>query len=415
MTPYADFLYFAILLYPILPLLILGLLGRKTRWWILVATAGMLIIQYSGMDVILLGLASRGLAAVRIANQDSLHWSILPNKVLIIQTIWLVVGYAIFQYAISRLFLLVRARARKRWTFYLTVFLALTPLLAAKLPPSMRFQSFFGFVGLSYITFRSLDAIISIQDGLITSLPADQYLAFLLFFPAISSGPVDRYRRFANDWKRNRTRAEFLDDLGGGLHRIFTGFLYKFILAVLVKRYWMDPVASGTGLLNMASYMYAYSAYLFFDFAGYSAFAVGVSYLFGIHTPENFNRPFLAGNIKEFWNRWHISLSTWFRDHIYMRFLLAAGKGHWFKGKYTASYIGYYLLFVLMALWHGFEPHYIVYGFYHGTLFVAHDIISRRARQRGWSDKLPWRIAGIFTTFNVVCFGLLLFSGHLFR
>ena len=123
--------------------------------------------------------------------------------------------------------------------------------------------------------------------------------------------------------------------------------------------------------------MYGYSLYLYFDFAGYSAFAVGVSYLLGIRTPENFNRPFLAGNIKDFWNRWHISLSTWIRDHIYMRFLLAATKGRWFAGKYTASYLGFFLAFGLMGLWHGIEPYYLLYGLYHGTLLVGHDLFTR--------------------------------------
>src|SRR5439155_15705196 len=125
-------------------------------------------------------------------------------------------------------------------------------------------------------------------------------------------------------------------DLDSAVHRVFTGFLYKFILAALVKQYWMDFVAMGAAPLDVVSYMYAYTFYLFFDFAGYSNFAIGFSYLFGIHTPENFNRPFLATNIRDFWNRWHITLSWWLRDHVYMRFLLAATKGRWFRSKNVA-------------------------------------------------------------------------------
>ena len=138
--------------------------------------------------------------------------------------------------------------------------------------------------------------------------------------------------------------------------------------------------------------MYGYSLYLYFDFAGYSAFAVGVSYLLGIHTPENFNRPFLAGNIKDFWNRWHISLSTWLRDHVYMRFMLAATKGRWFTGKYTASYLGLFLTFGLMGLWHGIEPYYLLYGLYHGTLLVGHELFTRWNKpRRVWGDGPLWR------------------------
>src|SRR5437870_10707770 len=102
----------------------------------------------------------------------------------------------------------------------------------------------------------------------------------------------------------------------------------------------MDPAAERSGVMDIISYMYAYSLYLFFDFAGYSAFAIGFSYLFGIHTPENFNKPFLARNIRDFWNRWHMTLSFWLRDHVYMRFVMAATKGRWFKGRYAASHIG---------------------------------------------------------------------------
>ena len=78
---------------------------------------------------------------------------------------------------------------------------------------------------------------------------------------------------------------------------MFTGFLYKFILASLIQQYWLNPLANAHSIMHTASYMYGYTFYLFFDFAGYSAFAVGFSYLFGIHTPENFNRPFLARDI----------------------------------------------------------------------------------------------------------------------
>jgi membrane protein involved in D-alanine export len=120
--------------------------------------------------------------------------------------------------------------------------------------------------------------------------------------------------------------------------------------------------------------MYAYSFYPFFDFAGCSAFAIAFSYLFGVHTPENFDRPFLARNIRDFWNRWHITLSFWFRDHVYMRFLLAAARGRWFTNKHTAAILGYFLAFRLIGLWHGPEPHYIVYGLYQGTLLSTFHI-----------------------------------------
>jgi membrane protein involved in D-alanine export len=292
----------------------------------------------------------------------------------------------------------------------------LAPLLATRIIILSQPDYPLVFAGLSYVTFRSLDVIIGIQDELILSLPPAQYLTFLLFFPTISSGPIDRYLRFAEDWKHNRSRTEFLSDLDGAVHRIFTGFLYKFILAALIKQYWLDPVSQGMNVFHVGSYMYAYTFYLFFDFAGYSSFAIGFSYLLGIHTPENFNRPFLSRDIRDFWNRWHMSLSSWFRDHIYNRFIFAALKGHWFKNRYTASYLGFMLTMGLMGIWHGTALHYLVYGLYHGILLSVTDWLNRRYKNNRLvnGNGLRWQAASILLTFHLVAFGLLIFSGRLF-
>ena len=390
MIPYTSFLYFGISLYVILPALIAGLFKRVWRIWLVLATAVMLIIQYFSTQNILLKFP--------------------VNEIL------LVILYAVFQWLIAIIFLFIRKRGKSQPVFYLVVFLSLLPLLGAKFIPLFQSDYQIFFLGLSYVSFRSLDVIIGIHDEMIQAIPPVQYLTFLLLFTTISSGPIDRFRRFNEDWKRERTRDEFLQDLDGGIHRIFTGFLYKFILAALIKQYWLDPVSQGGNILHIASYMYAYTFYLFFDFAGYSAFAVGFSYIFGIHTPENFNRPFLSRDIRDFWNRWHMSLSFWFRDHIYNRFVFTALKRHWFKNRYTASYVGYIITMGLMGVWHGTTLNYIVYGFYHGILLALTDWLDRRYKgNRLLNDKgLIWRAASIFITFHLVALSLLIFSGRLF-
>ena len=388
MNPYADFLYFGILLYPIVPTVLLGLLGRISWRWILIVTLAMAFVQYS----------------------DSLH----VTRQVAVLTIWLVAGYTLLQWAIARAFLALRPYYAQL-PFYAALALALLPLAADKFLPVLAPGTLVGFLGLSYATFRSLDVIFGIQDNLIADLPLSQYSAYILFFPTISSGPIDRYRRFATDWQRCRSRAEFVQDLDGCVQHIFRGFLYKFILAYLIRQYWLLPAESGARLPDMVSYMYAYSLYLFFDFAGYSAFAIGLSYLFGIHVPENFKQPFRAADIRDFWNRWHISLSTWIRDHIYMRFLLAATKRRWFKNKHIMSYTGFVLSMGLMGLWHGTQFHFIVYGLYHAALMIGYDLFSRsNKRHRWWGDSMIWRAAGVLITCQLVCFGFLIFSGHLF-
>ena len=405
MTPYADFLYFGILIYLALPTLLIRRWFGFSRAWVLFATAAMLVVQYGTFAHLVPVSLAEGLRTT--------DGSPVSGGLVEVRDIWVLIGCGLYQWSLAQTFLWVKTRTAWYWPFPASIMLALFPLAAARFLPMAIPGSQLGFLGISYVTFRSLDVIFGIRDRLIVSLPAAQFLAFVFFFPTISSGPIDRYRRFNQDWNRTRSTGEFLNDVDGAVHRIFTGFLYKFIVAALIKTYWIDHIGHG-GLVNTLSYMYGYSLYLYFDFAGYSAFAIGISYLLGIHTPENFNRPFFAGNIKDFWNRWHISLSTWLRDQVYMRFMLAAAKGRWFNGKYTSSYLGFFLTFGLMGLWHGLEPYYLLYGLYHGTLLVGHDLFIRwNKTRRVWGNGPMWRATGTVLTFHLVCLGFLLFSGHI--
>ena len=386
MIPYADFTFFGLLLYAVVPTLILGFLGRANWRWALLVTVVMLLVQYQ--------------AKLKISSHTELG------------EIWIVVGFGIWQWATIRAYSATGARGG--WVFYSAVAASVLPLLLAKLTPLFRHHPQLGFLGISYVSFRALDIVFCLRDRVIAVPGVLDFFGFLFFFPTISAGPIDRYRRFTEDWKKRRTRDEFVSDLDGAVHRIFRGFLYKFILAALIKKYWLDRAGSEDTLSELLSYMYAYSFYLFFDFAGYSAFAIAFSYLLGIHTPENFNRPFLARNIRDFWNRWHITLSFWFRDHVYMRFLTAAMRGHWIANRHLTAITGYFLAFGLMGLWHGIEPHFIIYGLYQATLLSGFHLFSEWKKIHALPTNNPWWRAGaIFVTFNLVCFGFLIFSGRL--
>jgi membrane protein involved in D-alanine export len=388
MIPYATFTYFGVLLYLAPPTLALGALRRAGRHWALIATAALIAVQYWG--------------PVRIGAHGS------------VQAFWLVLAFALFQAGIAQSFLLLRARGQDRAVFHWALGTSLLPLAAARAMPFFSSAPTVAFLGLSYVTFRALDLIFCIEDRVVTAFTLPEYLGFLLFFPTISSGPIDRFRRFRDDWQRRRSRTEFLDDMGQGIHRIFRGFLYKFILAHLIERYWISAAIIEPGLAGLANYMYAYTFHLFFDFAGYSAFAIGVSYFFGIHTPENFNRPFLARNIRDFWNRWNMSLSFWFRDHVYMRFVFAAMRAKRPGNKHAIAIRGYYLSFGLMGLWHGLSPNYVLYGLYHGTLLSGYHLFTHWNKERNlWRSGPPWTAASVLLTFHAFAFGLLIFSGHL--
>ncbi|HAQ1582996.1 TPA: D-alanyl-lipoteichoic acid biosynthesis protein DltB, partial [Enterococcus faecium Efm-HS0661] len=245
-------------------------------------------------------------------------------------------------------------------------------------------------------------------------------IQFLLFFPTISSGPIDRYRRFEKDQLHPPVRDKYVDLLGKGVQNIFVGFLYKFIIGYYFGQVLL-PVVGRIALQHggiswaLVGYMYVYSMYLFFDFAGYSLFAVGTSYMMGYQTPINFNKPFLSWNIKEFWNRWHMTLSFWFRDYVYMRLMFFMMKKKFFKSKIVMSNIGYFALFLLMGIWHGLTWYYIVYGLYHACLICLTDAwirFKKKHKEQLPSNKFTHGLA-VFLTFQAVCFSFLIFSGFL--
>src|SRR5262249_1977843 len=148
-----------------------------------------------------------------------------------------------------------------------------------------------------------------------------------------------------------------LANVDAGIQRVAQGFLYKFIIAALIYQQWLMPAGRHHGFFTGISYMYAFSMYLFFDFAGYSAFAIGVGHFFGVRVLVNCNAPSLSRTFSEMGDPWRITLSWWPRDHVYMRFMLTAARHKWFGGnRRRAHHIGLLLTMGLMGCWHGLQP-----------------------------------------------------------
>lgn len=329
------------------------------------------------------------------------------------QGIYLILFF-IGELILIKLYSLVIKKYKKRYILWIMILLSLLPLILVKWGNILIHRNV-GFLGVSYLTFKVIQMLIEIHDGLITEVKILEFVYFLLFFPTISSGPIDRSRRFNEDIHKKLSSREYIGLLREGIWKLFLGIAYKFIFATLIYSYWMSKIPKEHTIINALNYMYGYSFYLFFDFAGYSLMAVGTSYILGVKTPDNFNMPFISKDIKEFWNRWHMSLSFWFRDFIYTRFVMAALKNKWFK-KYTASYIGYAITMITMGIWHGNEIYYIIYGAYHGILIIITDYFQRKSSMyKKYKKNKLWNTLSTVVTFNIVCFGFLIFSGYLFK
>jgi len=380
MIPYGNLYFFYILLLALLPAIILGLLGKPIRKY--------------GMFVNLLFIL----------------WLFSDSSKTLSELVLFYVGELILVVS----YLYIRRRYTQRWILWITIVFSLLPLLLVKYGDTV-FHRHITLLGISYLTFKVIQVLIETYDGLIKKINILDFTYFLLFFPTISSGPIDRSRRFINDLDKPVSSVEYQDLLRTGIYKLFNGLAYKFIIGSLIYNYWLVKIPETHTFMNTMNYMYAYSFYLFFDFAGYSRIAIGTSYILGIKTPENFNLPFLSRDIKDFWNRWHMTLSFWFRDYLYTRFVMASLKNKWFKSRHTSSYIGFMITMTTMGIWHGTQFYYVLYGIYHGLLIITTDFIERKSK---WYKKAlksnGWNVVFTFITFNLVCFGFLLFSGYIF-
>lgn len=320
--------------------------------------------------------------------------------------------YCVIQFTLVKGYLYLRSKYdRKSSIYFAAVAFSIAPLAINKIAGFQQLH-IFAFLGISYLTFRSVQMIIEIYDGIIKDVKTMDFFSFLLFFPAITSGPIDRSRRYVEDFNAPLTRAQFLDRLGMGAWNILTGILYKFVIGTTVYQgiLWLG---NGTDLKSALIYMYCYGIYLFFDFAGYTRMAIGVTNLFGFDLPVNFNKPFISKDIKEFWDRWHMSLSYWFRDFIFSRFMMQAIRKKWFKTKVKAASVGFIINMTIMGIWHGLEIHYIMYGVYHGLLLAGTEIYQKKAKFHKAHKKEKWYIGvSWFITIQLVMFGFFIFSGR---
>ena len=295
------------------------------------------------------------------------------------------------------------------------VFLSILPLVINKVF-ALTSLHLLAFIGISYMSFKTIQIMLEISDGLIKEkISVKDYLQFLLFFPTVSAGPIDRSRRFLKEINEVIPRKEYLELAGDGVYRIVLGLLYKIVLSTYVYQMLLTLNNTGTVVYSI-KYMYLYTLYLFFDFAGYSLMAVGSSNILGIQTPMNFNKPFLSVDIKDFWTRWHITLSTWLRDFVFSRVLMQVIRKKWFKNRLHNATYAYMVNMLVMGFWHGLSVSYIVYGFYHGVLMAGFEVYQKKSnfykknKNKKWYKLLSW-----FVTMNLVMVGFFIFSGEPYK
>ena len=261
-------------------------------------------------------------------------------------------------------------------------------------------------VGISFFTFQGLSYVIDVyRNEQLKSTKFSDVLLYISLFPQLVAGPIVRYEDVAHEV---RSRSHTWENLARGLRRFIIGLSKKLLIAdvcggVVVQVYGADASILDSRAAWLGAVCYLMQIY--FDFSGYSDMAIGLGLCFGFHFRENFNYPYISSSIKEFWRRWHISLSTWFREYLYIP--LGGNR----KGT-AKTYRNKLIVFFFTGLWHGANWTFIVWGLWHGFFIVAEDLVAKLTGKDRHSRNSKRRAAGIakhLYTLLVVLIGFVIF------
>lgn len=266
-------------------------------------------------------------------------------------------------------------------------------------------------LGISYLTFRVLAYLAEIRKGALAPARWWEFVAYVLFWPTMSAGPIERPAPFLTQHRDSPKPTS--PDRAVGLARIVTGCVKTLVLGALFGRLagpltGLETQYGAVTFTNLSAWhawccLWAYALHLYLDFSGASDIAIGLARLFGYRIMENFRWPILATNIADFWRRWHISLTSLVTDYVYIPM-----GGNRLGARLAAR--NTLLAMTLVGLWHGLNLHFVVWGLYHGLLLVAY-----RQWRKVWRERLRVpdhglvRVVGVVLTFNLVALGWTFF------
>ena len=271
------------------------------------------------------------------------------------------------------------------------------------------------WLGFSYIAFRLIHVLRDKQAGRLPPLSLAEFGTYVVFFPSLAAGPIDRAERFAQDLRKEFALTQD-DTLVAGI-RIFVGLFKKFViadtLALIALNDLLATQVRGSGWMWVI--LYAYTFQIYFDFSGYTDIAIGIARLAGIKLPENFAAPYLKPNLTQFWNSWHMTLTQWIRNYFFNPF------NRWirrFKSipAWTMILIGQAATMLLIGLWHGITLNFIIWGLWHGIgLFLQNrwsDFIRTRYPNLQQNSRLQsvLQVGGVIVTFHFVALGWVFFA-----
>ena len=254
-------------------------------------------------------------------------------------------------------------------------------------------------LGISFFTFKSISYLVDVykKKAKLTKNPLHDAL-YLSFFPQIQSGPLSRYNALT---KATPKRFDF-DLVSDGIYRFMIGFSKKILLANVLSKITVEifnaPIETASTIYVWLGSI-CYSLQLFFDFSGYSDMAIGLTEMFGYKCPENFNYPYITDSVSKFWRRWHITLSEWFRDYIYIPMGGSRGESKW------RVYFNLFVVWLLTGIWHGAAWNFVAWGLGYFVVISFEKFFNLPGRIKSGFGKILYRILSLlFINFQWVLF-----------
>lgn len=306
-----------------------------------------------------------------------------------------------------------REGSSRRWLLAATVTVELLPLLYFKytnffietlngmLATNFSLLSIILPIGISFYTLQAISYTVDVYKGrFCAEVSLLEYAFYLTFFPLLMAGPITRAEVLIPQIQERKPLDERL--VYAGLWLIIVGLLKKAVVADYIAQYnaWIFDDPLGYSGFEGAMGVLGYTLQIYLDFSGYSDMSIGIAAVMGFQLRENFNFPYQSLNLTEFWRRWHIALSTWFRDYVYIP-LGGNRKGKW------RTYLNSFITMLLSGLWHGASWMFVIWGALHGIGLIIHKA------NKWWLDKIPntWyvKLAAFFITFLYVTIGWVFF------
>lgn len=383
------------------------------------------MLPFNGTDFfVLMALFVIGLGVFRIFTPDKLYKQVLfvLNATFLIVFYpepWHFFAFIIYSYGVTWIF----SNKLKLPLKIYGILALLLPMLLVK--ADLRFHAYpfelnywLSFAGLSYACFRTMSFFMdkapkSSMPDLLT------YFNYLSFTPTLLIGPIDRFHHFS------ASQAKGFSFINGenfveGWYAVLKGVAFKYVIAECIDRYWLHLFpAESTEVLHMTNTMYAYYAYLFFDFAGYSLMALGFGKMMGMQVPVNFTNPFLAVNPQDFWKRFHISLGAWLKDYFFTPLFLWISRFKKLKPYPLAKQnVCLFATFFLMGCWNGFQLNFILSGLLFGIYSAMHNwyVVTCKKNGRdvifGNMPAMAVKWISVIIMIHLVGVSLYIFSGY---